>query len=138
MARSLAGLKKLHKILTGYQVSFTRDLTPVIAKEFQALVEETFASLRSPEGKKWAALKDKSGRPPLQGVSHSLRFQAHASKIMLASEKGYLIFHQLGTKKMARRNFLPLARLPQRWRNRIAERMKTQFLKNMNEALRSR
>lgn len=138
MARSLTGLKELQKILKGYQVSFTRDLTPVIAKEIQALVKETFDTLRSPEGKKWAPLKDNSGRPPLRSVYSSLRFQGTAWKVVIVSEKGYIIFHQYGTKNMARRNPFPIDRIPKRWKERIVERMKEQFLKNVNDALRSR
>lgn len=87
---------------------------PVVERQ----IAQAFSSATSPDGEPWAALRDGSGRKPLQGLAGDYVVYAFRGQVRVIFGKRYARFHQSGTRKMVARRFLPkgAARLPEGWR----------------------
>jgi hypothetical protein len=87
----------------------------------QNLVDAGFISATAPSGTAWSALKDGSGRIPLQGLRSFFRASVHGNQVQLINEKPYAIYHQTGTRFMDNRKMVPETELPNSWSQPISQ-----------------
>ena len=78
-------------------------------------VAKSFAEEKDPNGEKWAELKYKKlkrGHKILEGLKAYFSFFSYNEYLKVSNQKYYTKYHQTGTKRMARRGFLPQSGRP--------------------------
>jgi len=130
-------LKTLIRYFKSYHSYFSADMAGAACFELKLLVMETFKSNISPEGDSWEPLVDGSGRDPIRNLWPALVFESRAGKILVFSRKWYSVFHQMGTVRMAQRNFLPDVKISKPWLRRLEKAMMREFQLRFNAAMRS-
>lgn len=109
---------KILKSLSERIRSIGRNPSPVLSQvpiAVKSLVDSRFDRSLSPEGIAFAPLKDKSGRKPIIGFKNSISYRQEGNRVVAVTGKGYLKYHQEGTKNLVRRNPFPVSQVPKEW-----------------------
>jgi phage virion morphogenesis protein len=114
------------------------DLTPVmtaIGEDMRFMIWQGFEAERDPWGKSWAPLKNPSKRRAggkilrdTGRLFNSIGYTVTPTSVSVGTSIEYGVFHQMGTKRMPARKFLPLTNsyknLPKEYRQSIMDMLK--------------
>jgi hypothetical protein len=102
------------------------------APRLQSLLDAEFVTMRSPYGTPWAPLKPstvarkRANKTKILQRTRDMRRGLEVrpmpgAGLSMTSSKGYLAFHQIGTRYMAQRMVLPTGVLPREWQAAIGK-----------------
>jgi phage gpG-like protein len=113
--------------------SFFRKISQETGQESLQFVREQFKGGFDPAGNLWP--RPKAGGTPMRdtgALSRSFRLSLRDDLFELGTSRPYAPFLQKGTSRMSARRMLPGARLPARWKERLAPIVK----RHMRDALK--
>lgn len=111
------------------------DLHNLAGRDIAQLVQEGFAGQHAPDGDPWLPSKAalRAGRKTLRDTGNlqdKIQWRADSRAVIIQTTgpaNAYASFHQKGTKRLPKRQFLPEGDLPLPYERKLAETFRTYF-----------